>query len=128
MGVSPLKDGGTLHPDALSRATILNKQFESVFTREGGLNVPHVHGPDYPYIADIHVAQEGVEKLLKNLNPQKASGPDQIACCFLRELATDIAPILTEIFCQFLQDRQIPSDWRNAEVSPVFKKGNRNLA
>ena len=100
MGVSPLKDGGTLHPDALSWATILNKQFESVFTREGGFDVPHLHGPDYPNILDIHVAQEGVEKLLKNLNPKKASGPDQITCRFLRELATEIAPILTEIFCQ----------------------------
>ena len=88
MGVSPLKDGGTLHPDALARATILNEQFESVFTREGGFDVPHLHGPDYPNIPDIHVAQEGVEKLLKNLNPKKASGPDQITCRFLRELAT----------------------------------------
>ena len=84
MGVSPLKDGGTLHPDALSWATILNKQFESVFMREGGFDVPHLHGPDYPCIPDIHVAQEGVEKLLKNLNPQNASGPDQITCRFLR--------------------------------------------
>ena len=128
MGVSPLKDGGALHPDALSWATILNKQFESVFTREGGFDVPHLHGPDYPNIPGIQVAQEGVEKLLKNLNPKKASGPDQITCRFLRELATEIAPILTEIFCQSLQDGQIPSDWRNADVAPVFKKGNRNLA
>ena len=58
----------------------------------------------------------------------RISGPDQITCRFLRELATEIAPILTEIFCQSLGDDQIPSDWRNVDVAPVFKKGNRNLA
>ena len=66
-------------------------------------------------------------KALKNLNPKNASGQDQITCRFLRKLATEIVPILTEIFCHSLRDGQIPNDWRNADVAPVFRKRNRNL-
>ena len=46
-----------------------------------------------------------------------------VTCRLLNELATKIVPL----FCQSLRDSQVPSDWRNADVPPVFKRGNRNL-
>lgn len=33
---------------------------------------------DYPDSGDINITNTGVEKLLKNLNPHKAAGPDNI--------------------------------------------------
>jgi hypothetical protein len=41
---------------------------------------------------------EGIAKLLLNLNPNKAAGPDEIKPRVLKELATEIALILTIIF------------------------------
>jgi hypothetical protein len=37
---------------------------------------------------DIQITEEGATKLLKNLNPHKAPGPDNIAPRVLKELAT----------------------------------------
>jgi hypothetical protein len=40
----------------------------------------------------------GITKLLKQLNPYKAPGPDNISPRILKELATDISPLLQLIF------------------------------
>ena len=70
----------------------------------------------------------GVKKLLENLDPSKAVGPDEIPPRVLKELASDIAPILTEIFNRSYQTGVMPDDWRKANVVPAYKKGKKILA
>ena len=66
-----------------------------------------------------------MEKFLAGLNVKKASGPDNIPCKILKELAAELAPILTTIFQQSLETGQIPLDWTLAFVSLIFKKGEQ---
>ena len=127
-GVSPLLQKGKLITDRLKRTNILNNQFVSVFTKENILDIPTLHGPDFPDLPELSISQDGVEKLLNGIKVSKASGPDLIPCRFLKELAHEIAPILTIIYKQSLQDGVLPSDWKKADVAPIFKKGSRNLA
>ena len=47
---------------------------------------------------------------------------------WLRELAIHLAPVFTSLFNQSLSSEILPSDWKTANVTPVFKKGNRSLA
>jgi hypothetical protein len=77
---------------------------------------------------EITVSIEGVQKLLQKLNPQKACGPDQIPARILRDLADVIAPPLTLIFQKSLDEGNIPNDWRTANVTAIFKKGERYKA
>ena len=70
---------------------------------------------------DIAVQEEGVRKLLKKCNPNKASGPDCIPARILRECADEIALILTAIFTS-IETGMVPEDWRQANISAVFKK------
>ena len=73
---------------------------------------------------DIIVSTEGVAKLLRKLNTSKAVGPDEIAN---KALKTDvIAPILQVIFQQSLDSGILPSDWKKANATPLFKKGSRS--
>jgi hypothetical protein len=74
-------------------------------------------------MSDITVTCEGIAKLLLNLNPNKEAGPDEIKPRVLKELATEIAPILTIIFQISLESGVVPSDWKTAHVAPVYKKG-----
>ena len=43
----------------------------------------------------------------------------------LEELAVEIAPILTILFNKLVTTGIVPSDWRTANVSPVYKKGQK---
>ena len=67
------------------------------------------------------------QKLLKNLKPEKASGPDKIPCKLMKELHHELAPILAAIFTQSVDSGSLPKDWTTAYISPVFKKGKQNL-
>ena len=72
---------------------------------------------------ELVISVNGVTKLLKEINPSKAGGPDNLPCRLLRELAVELAPILTYIYQQSLSTGQLPSVWKSAYVSPIFKKG-----
>ena len=74
-------------------------------------------------LATINITENGVQKILANLNPHKAWGPDNISPRVLKELSSSIAPILTMIFRSSLNTGYVPQDWRNANVAPIFKKG-----
>ena len=77
---------------------------------------------------DIVICGEGVLKLLKKINPQKASGPDMIPAPILKDLAEELAPILTKIFQKTLSGGEVPLDWCSANVTAIFKKGDRFTA
>ena len=75
---------------------------------------------------DIGIHVNGVENLLKNINPHKAKGPDEIHGRVLKECRTNIAPILAIILEKSLTSGSFPSDWKHANVCPVYKKGDKH--
>ena len=52
----------------------------------------------------------GLLKLLKNLKPGKAAGPDGLKPLLLRELREEIAPILKVIYDRSLVTGKLPAD------------------
>ena len=84
-GVSPLRKDGILIDDTKQKAAILNEQYHSVFTVDDiGEKIPTL-SDNYPNMPHINIKTEGVEKLLKNLDPSKATGPDEIPARILKE-------------------------------------------
>ena len=78
---------------------------------------------------DIIITENGINKLLQNINIHKASGPDNIHGRILKECTTQIAPILTTLFSLSFKTGKIPDDWRYgsyASVCPAFQKGDKN--
>ena len=70
----------------------------------------------------FNITEVGVQKLL-NINPSKAGGPDGVPCRMLKELAEEIAPVLTFIFTQSLTTGQVPSEWKKQWITLIYKKG-----
>ena len=112
----------------MTKAEILNRQFKSVFTQEDKSNIPKLPGPHYTPIANLDITTTGVDRLLAKLDPNKASGPDNISCRILKELAVELAPALTAIFNQSIDSGSLPTEWTKANVTPIYKKGNKNQA
>ena len=127
-GVAPLKKGTTLFSDSTTKAKILLDQFCSVFTKDDGSQLPKMKSAPYPGLTDLVIKTEGVAELLRNLNPAKACGPDNIPSRILKECADTIAPALSCIFSRSVQTGQLHSDWLTANSSSVFKKGDRGKA
>ena len=76
----------------------------------------------------IQITVKGVEKLLIELKPNKAQGPDNIPARILKEMASTIAPILTIIFQKSINSGTPPSDWLKAHIVPIHKKNDRTIA
>ena len=110
---------------AKEKAEALSRQYSSVFTMEDTSSLPSKGPSPFPTMPDITITVAGVEKLLASLNPRKASGPDQVPTRILKEHASTLAPVLQIIFQQSLDTGDIPEDWRQANVTAVFKKGDR---
>ena len=90
--MTPLKEKGKLVSHSKETAHILIKQFSSVFTRGSIDNMPETHINLKSTIPSMKIKTEGVEKLLRNINPSKASGPDNIPNRILKQCAKQLAP------------------------------------
>ena len=75
-----------------TKATILNEQFQSVFSRKSPnslsslchMKLQESTDADRSML-DITVTSKGIEKRLYNLNPHKAAGPDKIKPIILKK-------------------------------------------
>ena len=76
-------------------------------------------------MGDITVAPKGFTKLLDRLNVHNAPGPDGLNARVLKECSNEISPLLALIFNESLARGDVPDEWRLANVSLVFKKGEK---
>ena len=74
---------------------------------------------DYPIMPDFKLTSNGIEKLLKGLNAHKAPGPDALSPRLLKELSSEIAPLLQLVYQKSLDTSCIPEDWCKANITPT---------
>ena len=128
-GVSPLIENGKTYEDSKGKAQVLNRQFQSVFTEEVKDNIPRMDRSEkLPPINRLCITTAGIEKMLKGIDIKKASGPDEVPCRILKEAAEEISPYLCYIFNMSISTGSVPSDWRSANITCLFKKGERSAA
>ena len=124
-GINTLRENGILKTDTLDKANICNRQFQSAFTRESDDEIPSKGTSPFTPMGEITVDPNGVLKLLNNLKIHKAPGPDGLSTRVLKECSSEIAPILALIYNETLAQGTVPDDWRQANVAPIFKKGEK---
>ena len=126
--MGPIKDtAGRLTESDQEAAEVLASFFKSVFTVESSDGIPTF--PDQidteSGLGDIIIPVEKVKEELKRLNKNKAPGPDGISPMVLRAAADQLAGPLCTIFNKTLESGNLPQDWKQAVITPIFKKGAR---
>lgn len=64
-----------------------------------------------------------VDKLLKQLDPNKSPRPDAVHPAVLKELADTLAEPLRVIFETSLRTGWLPKIWKTAHVTAIYMKG-----
>ena len=122
-----MRENGVLKTDTVDKANICNRQFQSAFTYEADTEIPLKGASPFSSMEEITVDPVGVAKLLTKLNIHKASGADGLSARVLKECSSEIASVLAYIFNESLAQGAVPNDWRLANVTPVFKKGENMM-
>ena len=63
--------------------------------------------------------------LLDRIDVSKSSGPDKLPGRLLQSLAKEITPVVHFNFTQTLCTCELPTEWTQANVAPIFKKGRK---
>ncbi|ELU06792.1 hypothetical protein CAPTEDRAFT_40123, partial [Capitella teleta] len=69
---------------------------------------------------------EQVTSELRNKNTNKANAPNDIPSFVLKNCSQQIAKPLTQIFNASIRLSKVPTQWKNVNVVPVFKKGDKS--
>ena len=70
----------------------------------------------------INMSTEMVYNILKNINSNKAPGPDGIDGNVLKNCARNLSVPLSLIFNLSFNTGSLPTDWKMAHIVPVYKK------
>jgi len=83
----------------------------------------------FPFLYPTHYNRfvSFFEKLQK-LRQDKARGADELVPRLLILIKDEISYLLTVLFKKSLAQGVVPEDWKRASVSPIYKKGNKNIA
>ena len=79
------------------------------------------------YLSSISFSCSDIEKVIKNLDPNKAHGHDMISIRMLQILGPTICKPLELIFKSCLKCGKFPSEWKKGNIVPVYKKGDKQV-
>ena len=77
-------------------------------------------------VNNIILSERTVRSVLRNLDNNRAHGPDEIPARLLTETAFKIAPSLCLLFNKSLKNGIVPREWKLANVVPIHKKGDKD--
>ena len=103
--------------------------FASVFTKEPEGEIPEPPDQNIVYgLKPLLITEKKVEKILKNLKPDKSPGPDGLHPRLLRELSVSLSKPLSIIFNTSITTGSIPDSWKQGKITALFKKGKKSCA
>ena len=129
--VGPLENNrGNIISYGFQMAEVLNEYFSSVFTTEdiSSLPVPFTtfEGNKSEHLGQLFVTPEMIANKIKKMKDNKSPGVDGIPLKLLKEIVEKISTPLANLFNLSPEEGIVPSEWKEANITPLFKKGSRN--
>ena len=125
--IGPLIKENKLTNDENEMASILNNFFASVFTNEDCTSYqPLEHKSTQNILQQISIEEIDVLRVIDKIKVNKSPGPDKISPRVLQEVKFQISKPLSILFNKSLALGKVPLDWKSANVTPIFKKGEKS--
>ena len=108
----------------------LNNYFLSIFTEEGQSRDAEPEqsftGQETDMLKDIVINNEIVIREIDGLKKTKSPGPDNVYPRILKECREQLSEHIAKLFQKSLDTGFVPKLWRQANVVPIFKKGDKS--
>ena len=108
------------------------KLFNDFFSQQCQLIINNSELPAFDFLTDkrienVPILDDEIIKLVRHLNPNKAMGPDGISGQMLLLCDQSVVLPLKIIFRNILETTSYTDIWKLANVTPVYKKENKQL-
>ena len=132
-GISKMKDNAGNTTESCAEITeLLNNHFATVgpnlaakIPQSGPGNLfPNIRGDTLDKIQST--TRANVEKMIKELPAHKSMGLQNFSTKLVRDAAPAISEILAHILNNCIITSSIPSEWKTARITPLYKDGNRD--
>ncbi|MCG7883757.1 MAG: reverse transcriptase family protein [Candidatus Thiodiazotropha endolucinida] len=126
--IPPIFNDGSYVSDNNKKAKLLNDFFvNQTNLDDANATLPNVLLSDRVSLDNIIFSPDEVKSVLQTLKLGKSSGPDNINNRILKELAYPISKPLSDLFNYSLSRGSFPDTWKQANVSPLYKKDDPSL-
>ena len=105
-------------------ANLFNKHFCDQFSDDSlyDIDINFSNDPFY----DFNFNELAIFNALKQINPNKSRGPDNIGGLIIKNCAQSIALPLSILFNISFRTGSMPTQWKIANIVPVHKKGDKS--
>jgi hypothetical protein len=110
----------------LDKANLFNSSFQKFFTVDNGSSLPHI--PPQKHMPPFYITPSDILKACSKMKSKLSRTPEGIPSYFIVRVISALIQPITAIFNLSLYYNAIPSQWKNALVIPIFKKGDRRSA
>ena len=104
-------------------ANLFNQHFYNQFSDSSNYDIDIDFSND-PF-SELTINESCIYNALKQMNPNKSRGPDDIGGLLLKNCARSISYPLTIMFNTSFKTGSLPTEWKMANIVPVFKKGDK---
>ena len=126
--IPTLIDGNKHLCSNIEKANVLNDYFVSnskLPTHQQTEPLPELNRLCDEMLNEIHTNHNEVEKILRSLNSNKATGPDGIPNKILKDCAKSLSFPLADLFNKSLSLGRFPGNWKKVHVHPIPKSGDK---
>ena len=116
--------GNTVRNNSKEIANLFNTHFYNQFSDSSTYEIDI----DFPNdrFSDFTIDDRNICNALRKLNPNKSKSPDNIGGLLLKNCAQSISYPLSILFNISFRTGSLPTEWKMANIVPVYKKGDKN--
>jgi hypothetical protein len=122
--IAKINDGhGRLITDLIEKANAQNCCYSSLFSSENSISQMKCANSCKPFTISTEIMRRRLEAISKN----KSVWLDSVSGKILKQSGEAIIPYLVQLLDITVYNPAVPSDWKNAIVVHIFRRGNHLL-